>query len=67
MMALRTLDSSAGTLLQYLETVAAMPEAHSDPLVLAVIRALGRWDLDCDACMGPSSRSHCPKGLTLLI
>lgn len=42
MAALRTLDNAAGTLLQYLEAVAAMPEAHQDPLILAVIRALGR-------------------------
>lgn len=43
LVAVRTLDNAAGTLLQYLETVAAMPEAHQDPLVLAVIRALGRY------------------------
>ncbi|KAK9821202.1 hypothetical protein WJX74_009822 [Apatococcus lobatus] len=44
--ALRTLDNTAGTLLQYLETVATMTETHEDPLILAVIRALGRFLAD---------------------
>ncbi|KAK9840865.1 hypothetical protein WJX84_012009 [Apatococcus fuscideae] len=43
MTALKTLDNTAGTLLQYLETIASMREAQQDPLILAVIRALGRF------------------------
>ncbi len=49
MMAVKTLDSTAGTLLQYLEAVADIQEAHEDPLILAVVRALGRCAALCSA------------------